>query len=101
MDSRWYYYLHTNGELIAKVAHVVEPNVAEYFEGGFVVKYWLVEDRFSLMRMLVQAKKLGARESSITSIEKNQNVVHADYIRFMSEFTADKTLFNRATKRRR
>lgn len=40
-----YYYEHTNGEIIAKVDHVVDSMGAEeYFESDFVVRWWHEEE---------------------------------------------------------
>ena len=48
-----YYYLHTNGEVIAKPFMVVDQGggPSEYFDSDFVKKWWRVdtEDEYQLM----------------------------------------------------
>jgi hypothetical protein len=36
------YYLHANGDLIWKLYLAFADDPSEYFEGGFVVKYWII-----------------------------------------------------------
>lgn len=56
----WFYYLHTNGDLIGKNPFVVNP---EYFDSPFVKKYWRIDltNRADLYRLLLEALALGAR----------------------------------------
>lgn len=75
---RWYYYLHTNGDLIGKNPAVVDSD-ASYFDSDFVRKVWLITSREKLIRMLVQAKELGARAERIKAIEEKSTVTEKDY----------------------
>lgn len=57
--NKTYYYLHTNGQLIEKNAYVVDSlGPDEYFEGGFVVKWWVVNTKEEFERVEEEADKL-------------------------------------------
>jgi len=62
---KWYYYLHTNGELIGKNPVAVESD-SEYFNSPFVKEFWKIDTtkREDAWRLLLEALALGA------SIEK-------------------------------
>lgn len=58
---KWYYYLHTNGDLIGKNPVAVDSDPS-YFDSPFVKRWWLVdtEDRGTGWRMLTEALANGA-----------------------------------------
>ena len=58
---QWYYYLHTNGDLIGKNPVVVDSDPS-YFDSDFVKRTWKIEteDRESCWIMLLEAVALGA-----------------------------------------
>lgn len=68
MAESWYYYLHTNGELIAKR---INPD-----PGDFVKKIWEIrlDERESCYIMLVEAACLGAKMSRILELAKLWNM---------------------------
>ena len=53
---RWYYYLHTNGDLIGKNPAVVDGD-PEYFDSSFVRRVWCIdtESRLDAWRVLIEA----------------------------------------------
>ena len=61
---KWYYYLHTNGDLIGKNPVAVDYNGAnDYFESDFVRKYWLIDttNRENAWTFICEALAMGAR----------------------------------------
>ncbi len=71
--ERWcYYYLHRNGELVYK--NSVAFSDQDFEESSFVQFYWVVnlDRRSDLYNVLLTAKQMGAKESSIQiMIDKN------------------------------
>lgn len=63
--KRTYFYLHTNGDLIEKNAHVVESvGVNDYFNSPFVRKYWVATTEKDVKQIEKQAdilRKLGTK----------------------------------------
>lgn len=59
--TAWYYYLHTNGDLIGKNPVVVDSD-PEYFNSPFVKNVWLIDtsDRETLYRLVLESLALGA-----------------------------------------
>lgn len=57
---KWYYYLHTNGEISGKNPVVVDSN-PQYFDSPFVEKTWLIdtEHRGDGWKMVIEALALG------------------------------------------
>lgn len=87
--SKWYYYLHTNGDVIGKNPVAVEGDV-QYFDSPFVVDYWLIdtEDRESLVGMLIELKRFQEKGDDqigrltlkrIKEIEEASNITEKDY----------------------
>ena len=75
---KWYYYLHSNGEILGK-----NPVVADgsYFDSPFVKMVWKVEttDRESLVKMLIEARMMGANPERIKELEEKNGVTQKDY----------------------
>ena len=71
---KWYYYLHTNGDLIGKNPIVVDGD-ASYFDGPFVQKVWKIntKKRKTLWTLMLEALAKGARVEKVREIaEKNK-----------------------------
>lgn len=69
---KWYYYLHTNGDLIGKNPVVVDGG---YFDGPFVQKVWKIDtdERDTLWTLMLEALAMGARVDRVREIaEKNK-----------------------------
>jgi len=81
---KWYYYLHTNGELIGKNPVVVDSD-ASYFDSDFVKRVWKIEteDRESCWTMLLEALALGARIGRIKELAEKWNCDKADSIEML------------------
>lgn len=56
----YYIYLHTNGNLIAKVAYVVDKysSPKEYFNSPYVKKWWKVKSPDDFEKIQAEAKEL-------------------------------------------
>lgn len=76
MTEPWYYYLHTNGALIAK-RFQPEPS-------DFVRRVWTVDltDRGTAYIMLIEAATLGARMDRILDLAKQWGMDGADGLEF-------------------
>jgi len=79
---RWYYYLHTNGDLIGKNPIVVD---AGYFDGPFVQKVWMIDfdKRDTLWTMMLEALAKGARVDRVKEIAEKQGCDKADSIEML------------------
>lgn len=77
---KWYYYLHSNMDLIGKNPAVVDPDPTGYFEGPFVVKYWLVdtEDRMTCWVMVLEALARAAHLERIRELCEKWRMDYAD-----------------------
>lgn len=78
---QWYYYLHTNGDLIGKNPIVVDGD-AGYFDGGFVQKVWLIdtEKRGDCWKLLLEALAKGARIDRVKELAEKWKMDKADSI---------------------
>ena len=90
--KRWYYYLHRNGDVIGKNPITVDSD-PHYFDSDFVVKYWLITDRKSLVEMLIELKETNARPDRIATIEKVNKIGVVDYhaVRMVDVLSGDDT----------
>lgn len=81
---KWYYYLHTNGDLIGKNPIVVDGD-AGYFDGPFVQKVWMIdfENRDTLWTMMLEALAKGARIERVKEIAEKQGCDKADSIKML------------------
>lgn len=84
MVNGWYYYLHTNGDLIGKSPAVVDSD-PQYFNSSFVRRVWLIEDRKTLVGMLIEAKLCSASPVRIKEIEEANSIKKEDYDRYLKE----------------
>jgi len=71
---KWYYYLHTNGDIIGKNPVVVESD-SEYFNSSFVRKVWLVQSLEDVKAMLAEALELGARKDKIKELAEANGIL--------------------------
>jgi len=64
--GEWYYYLHTNGDLISKNPIVLNTD-PKYFESPFVKKVWKLNmnDRGSLWSFALEALANGAKAERV------------------------------------
>ena len=83
---KWYYYLHTNGDLIGKNPVVVDSD-ASYFDSDFVKRTWKIdtEDRESCWTLLLEALALGARIGRIKELAEKWNCDKADSIEMLKK----------------
>ena len=81
---KWYYYLHTNGDLIGKNPIVVDGD-ASYFDSDFVKKVWKIDtdERDTLWTMLLEALALGARVDRIKECAEKNKCDKADSIEML------------------
>jgi len=65
----WYYYLHTNGDLISKNPIVLDGD-PKYFESPFVKKIWKLNmnDRGSLWSFTLEALANGAKVERVQQL---------------------------------
>lgn len=71
---KWYYYLHTNGNLIGKNPVVVDSD-AGYFDSPFVKHVWKIDlsKRATLYEMMFEALGMGANVPRVKELaEKNK-----------------------------
>lgn len=82
---KWYYYLHTNGDLIGKNPVVVDSD-ASYFDSDFVKKVWKIDTdhRDTLWTLMLEALALGARVSRVREIAVIQKCDKADSIEMLT-----------------
>jgi hypothetical protein len=83
---KWYYYLHTNGDLIGKNPVVVDSD-ASYFDNDFVKRTWKIEteDRESCWTLLLEALALGARIGRVKELAEKWNCDKADSIEMLKK----------------
>lgn len=76
---KWYYYLHTNGDLINKHPVVVE-NDPQYFDSPFVKKYWLIntENRLDAWILILEALALGCQINRIKDLTEKWKLTFED-----------------------
>lgn len=74
-----YYYLHTNGDLIHKVAAVVDSD-PQYFDSPFVRRVWTVdtEKRGDAWNLVIQALALGANKPRIKELQEVWGLTNED-----------------------
>lgn len=82
---RWYYYLHTNGDLIGKNPIVIDGD-ASYFDGPFVQKVWEIdtEERDTLWTLILEALAKGARVERVREIAEKNKCDKADSIKMLT-----------------
>lgn len=81
----WYYYLHTNGDLIGKNPVVVDSD-PEYFDSPFVRTVWRVTDRGSMWKMILEALAKGARTDRVKELAAKWKMDFDDSMKFLARF---------------
>jgi len=81
-NVHWYYYLHTNGDLICKNATYMSDSD---FKSDFVVKHWLVDvnQRGDGWRMILEALVLGARIDRVKELADTWKMTEEDAAEYM------------------
>lgn len=87
---KWYYYLHTNGDLIGKNPFVVDSDVG-YFDSDFVKRTWKIEtgDRESCWTLLLEALALGACIDRVKELADKWNCDKADSIEMLKRMKSN------------
>jgi len=90
---KWYYYLHTNGDLIGKNPVVVDSD-SSYFDSDFVKKVWKIEtdERPTLWTMMLEALALGARVSRVKELAEKNKCDKADSIEMLVRIKPNKLM---------
>jgi hypothetical protein len=82
--SKYYYYLHENGDLILKLPIVVESD-PEYFNSPFVRKVWTIDmsERASIWRFILEAIMLNASIERIRELMDKWKMTIEDSFEFI------------------
>lgn len=81
-----YFYLHINGQVIVKSAHIVgDPE--QYFESDFVIAWWLVESHEDRVAMLYDLKN--KHNKMVSGKEKAWGITGADYFKHAVKAAAE------------
>lgn len=85
--TTWYYYLHTNGDLIGKNPVVVDSD-PRYFDSPFVKEFWHINlsDRESMWRMILEALAKGAQVGRVKELAVKWKMDFADSMEFLARF---------------
>jgi len=91
--KNWYYYLHTNGDLIGKNPVIVESD-NEYFNSPFVQKVWNIdlEDRGSIWDFVLEALTIGARLDRIKELAEKWKLNYEDSKEYIQRRKPTETL---------
>ena len=83
---KWYYYLHTNGDLIGKHPIVVDGD-ASYFDSDFVQKVWCIDtdERGDCWKLLLEALAKGADIGRIKELAEKWKMDKADSIEMLKQ----------------
>jgi hypothetical protein len=83
--NSYYYYLHTNGDLIAKNPSVVDSDAC-YFDSPFVKKVWKINltDRKDAWKLVLEALALGCRIDRANELAHKWNLTFEDSIEMLS-----------------
>jgi len=87
----WYYYLHTNGDIIGKSPYVVESD-PDYFRSDFVRTYWKInlDDRSHAWTLCIEALDLGANEDRIKELIDKWGLTIDDSTEYLSRVKPSK-----------
>jgi len=93
MKTSWYYYLHTNGNLIYRNPAVVDSD-PDYFDSPFVKKVWKInaENREDAWTMILEALVLGARIESVQNLAGIWKLTFEDSIEMIQRIKPDENL---------
>lgn len=77
--KNWWYYLHSNGDLIGKNPVVVESDPS-YFDSPFVKKTWLIdtENRQDAWLLCIEALALGAQVARVKELSEKWKLTLED-----------------------
>lgn len=78
-EEKWYYYLHTNGDLIGKNPVVVDSD-SEYFDSPFIKKVWYIdlENRSDAWNLILEALALGCNIKRATELATKWKLTFED-----------------------
>lgn len=81
---KWYYYLHTNGDLIGKNPMVIDSD-SQYFDSPFVKKVWQIdtEDRADCWKLVLEALALGGRADRAKELAKKWGMTLEDSVELL------------------
>jgi len=90
---QWYYYLHTNGDLIGKNPTVVDSDTG-YFDSDFVQRVWKIDTdhRDTLWTMMLEALAKGARVDRVREIAEKNKCDKADSIKMLVWMTPNELM---------
>lgn len=88
--KKWYYYLHTNGDLINKNPVVVDSD-PQYFDSSFVEKVWMIdlEERGDAWKLVLESLALGARIERVKELVEKWNLTKEDSFELLARTNAD------------
>jgi len=80
---KWYYYLHTNGDLIGK--NPVAYNNADFDDSPFVKCFWYIDttDRSDAWKLVIEALARGARIDRVKELVEKWSLTEADLEEFI------------------
>jgi hypothetical protein len=81
---KWYYYLHTNGDLIGK--NPVAYSAEDFGGSDFVKAFWLIdtENRADLWKVILEALAQGARIDRIKDLCEKWGATKIDAFEMMA-----------------
>jgi hypothetical protein len=81
---KYYYYLHTNGDLIGKPAIVVDSDPS-HFDSPFVKKVWCIDttNRSDAWNLLITALANGARVDRIKELAEKWGCTPGDLVEYL------------------
>jgi hypothetical protein len=83
-NKTWYYYLHTNGDLIGKNPIVVDSD-PEYFNSPFVSRFWRIDltDRRDAWVLILESLSYGVRLDRIKELVDKWKLDEKDLLKFL------------------
>jgi len=80
---KWYYYLHTNGDLIGK--NPIAYDNSDFEDSPFVKCFWYIdtEDRIDAWKLVIEALARGARIERIKELADEWNLTEKDLKEFI------------------
>ena len=77
--NNWYYYLHTNGDLISKNPVVVESDPS-YFDSPFVKNVWNINlhNRADAWKLCIESLALGAKVDRVKELTDKWELTKKD-----------------------
>jgi len=86
----WYYYLHTNGDLIGKNPTVVDSDTS-YFNSPFVKRVWKIDltDRKDAWKLVLEALGLGCRVDRANELAHKWNLTYEDSLEMLQHVSPE------------